>query len=120
MSGGKVFDQQSNRILIVCPFDADRARRKALLEQQGFQVLCQSELPPAQSLAMSERLRLVILGHGFDSHETREMIHWIRYKGTPVLFVYDGPRPRLTADAFLPNAHDAEQLLRLVNWLVWQ
>ena len=114
-----MFNSLSGRILSICPFEPVLDERGALLVQQGYQVVSCEDPATAQPLAMMERFSLVIVGHGFEVREIREMICWIRHKGIPVLFVHEGPQPSIAVDAFLPRVHVPEQLIRVVGWLAW-
>ncbi len=114
-----MFNSLSGRILSVCPFQPVLSERDTLLGQQGYQVVSCIDPGVAQPLAMMERFSLVILGHGFEVREIREMVCWIRHKGMPVLFVHEGPQPSIAVDAFLPRVHVPEQLIRIVGWLAW-
>ncbi|MGE0405174.1 MAG: hypothetical protein AB7O65_02665 [Candidatus Korobacteraceae bacterium] len=114
-----MFNSFSGRILSICPFGPVLTERSELLEQQGYQVVSCDDLAAAQPLAMTEPFNLVIVGHGFDAREVREMICWIRNRRVPVLLVHEGPQPTINVDAFLPKAYLPEQLFRMVGWLAW-
>ncbi len=114
-----MFNRLAGRILSICPFEPVLSERRALLKQQGYEVVSCEDPAVAQPLAMRERFSLAIVGHGFDIREIREMICWIRHKGVPVLFVHEGPQPSITVDAFLPRSYAPEQLIRVVSWLAW-
>jgi AmiR/NasT family two-component response regulator len=116
-----MFNPLSGRILSICPFQPVLSERGTILEQQGYEVVSCEDPATAQPLAMRERFNLVIVGHGFDVRDIREMICWIRNRmKTPVLLVHEGPQPRIAVDAFLPCIHLPEQLIRVVGWLAWR
>ena len=90
-----MFNSLSGRILSICPFEPVLNERGSLLVQQGYQVVSCEDPAKAQPLAMVERFSLVIVGHGYDVREIREMICWIRHKGVPYYSSTKGVRPAL-------------------------
>jgi hypothetical protein len=115
-----MFDQQSNCVLSVSPLPEVLAMRSAYLEAQGYHVVSYQDLEQAQADAMSGRFRVAIIGQGYELRKIKEVIRWIRHKAVRVLLV-DGVAPpeNFQVDAFLPESHEVEQMVRAVGWLAW-